>query len=43
MTGGHVNGILEAVKRHALAHFSSNHAVSFTPVLSTLPRNHKLK
>jgi hypothetical protein len=43
MAGGQVNDILEAVKRHALARFTSTYTVWFAPSPSTSPRNHKLE
>jgi hypothetical protein len=43
MTGGQVNNILEAVKRHALARFTSTYTVWFAPSPSASPRNHKLE
>jgi hypothetical protein len=43
MTGGQVNDILEAVKRHALARFTSSYTVWFAPSPSASPRKHKLE
>ena len=43
MSGGQVNDILEAVKRHALARFTSNYTVWFAPSPSASPRQHKLE
>ena len=38
MTGGETHDILEQVKRHALARFSSNYTVGFVPAPSGAPR-----
>lgn len=43
MTGSQVNDILGAVKRHALARFTSSYTVWFAPLPSVSPRNHKLE
>lgn len=43
MTGGETDGVLERVKRHALARFSSSYTVGFVPSASDSPRDHKLK
>src|SRR5262249_46152592 len=43
MTGREVNDILGAVKRHALARFTSTYTVWFAPSPSASPRNHKLE
>jgi len=43
MTGGHVNEILGAVKRHALARFTSSYTVWFAPSPSASPKQHKLE
>jgi hypothetical protein len=43
MTGGETDGILERVKRHTLARFSSSYAVGFVPLPSGAPREHKLQ
>ena len=43
MTGGETEGILERVKRHALARFSSNYTVGFVPSPSDSPREHTLE
>jgi len=43
MTGDEVNGILQAVKRHALARFTSSYTVWFAPTPSESPRKHKLE
>jgi hypothetical protein len=43
MTGGETDDILERVKKHALAHFSSNYTVGFVPSPSGSPREHKLE
>jgi hypothetical protein len=43
MTGGEVNGILDIVKRHALAHFRSSYTIGFVPSPSTGPREHTLE
>jgi len=43
MTGGETDDILERVKKHALARFSSNYTVGFVPSPSGAPREHKLE
>ncbi len=43
MTGGETEGILERLKSHALARFSSTYTVGFVPSPSDSPREHKLK
>lgn len=43
MTGAETDGILERVKRHALARFSSTYTVGFVPPPSDSPREHKLQ
>ena len=43
MTGGELNDILEAVKRHALARFTSTYTVWFAPSSAASPRKHKLE
>jgi hypothetical protein len=43
MTGGETQDIVERVKRHALARFSSNYTVGFVPSPSASPREHKLE
>jgi len=43
MTGGQVNDILDAVKTHALARFTSSYTVWFAPSPSASPRKHKLE
>jgi hypothetical protein len=43
MTGSQVNDILETVKRHALARFSTSYTVWFAPSPSGSPRKHKLE
>jgi hypothetical protein len=43
MTGGETGDILERVKKHALARFSSNYTVGFVPSPSDSPREHKLE
>jgi hypothetical protein len=43
MTGGETGDILERVKRHALARFSSTYTVGFVPPPSGAPREHKLE
>jgi hypothetical protein len=43
MTGGETHDILERVKKHALARFSSNYTVGFVPSPPDSPREHKLE
>jgi hypothetical protein len=43
MTGGETDDILERVKKHALARFSSSYTVGFVPSPSAPPRVHKLE
>jgi hypothetical protein len=43
MTGGETHDVLERVKKHALARFSSNYTVGFVPPPSDSPREHKLE
>jgi hypothetical protein len=43
MTGGEVNDILKAVKKHALARFSSTYILGFVPSPSGSLREHKLE
>jgi hypothetical protein len=43
MTGPQVNDILETVKRHALARFTSSYTLWFAPSPSGAPRKHKLE
>ena len=43
MTGGETDDVLERVKKHALARFSSNYTVGFVPSPSESPREHKLE
>ncbi len=43
MTGGEADDILERVKRHALARFSSSYSVGFVPSPSASRREHKLE
>lgn len=43
MTGSQVNDILETIKRHALARFTSSYTVWFAPSPSGSPRKHKLE
>lgn len=43
MTGSETDGILERVKKHALARFSSSYTVGFGPSPSGAPRKHKLE
>jgi hypothetical protein len=43
MTGGETDDILERIKKHALARFSSNYTVGFVPSPSGAPREHKLE
>ena len=43
MTGGETHDVLERVKKHALARFSSNYTVGFVPSPSGAPREHKLE
>ena len=43
MTGEETGDILERVKKHALARFSSNYTVGFVPSPSDWPREHKLE
>jgi hypothetical protein len=43
MTGEQVNERLEAVKRHALARFTSSYTVWFAPSPSASRRQHKLE
>jgi hypothetical protein len=43
MTGRQVSDILETVKRHALARFTSSYTVWFAPSPSGTPRKHKLE
>ena len=43
MTGGETHDVLERVKKHALARFSSNYTVGFVPSPSSAPHEHKLE
>ncbi len=43
MTGGQLTDIIQAVKKSALARFSSIYTVGFTPSSSNSPRKHKLE
>lgn len=43
MTGAETDDVLERVKKHALARFSSNYTVGFIPSPSGVPREHKLE
>lgn len=43
MTGDETYDVLERVKRHALARFSSSFTVGFVPSPSGTPREHKLE
>jgi hypothetical protein len=43
MTGGETDDVLERVKKHALARFSSNYAIGFVPAPSGVPREHQLE
>jgi hypothetical protein len=43
MTGRETEDVLERVKRHALARFSSTYLVGFVPAKSDTPREHKLE
>ena len=43
MTGGETDDILERIKKHALARFSSTYTVGFVPTPSDSPREHKLE
>jgi hypothetical protein len=43
MTGPQVNHILETVKSHALARFTSSYTLWFAPSPSGAPRKHKLE
>ena len=43
MTGAETDSILERVKKHALARFSSTYTVGFVPSSSGTPREHKLE
>jgi hypothetical protein len=43
MTAGETYDILERVKRHALARFTSSYTVGFAPPPSGTPREHKLE
>lgn len=43
MTGGETHDVLERVKKHVLARFSSNYTVGFVPSPSDSPREHKLE
>jgi hypothetical protein len=43
MTGAETDDILERVKKHALARFSSSYTIGFVPSLSGAPREHKLE
>ncbi|HKA00563.1 MAG TPA: hypothetical protein VKE70_28825 [Candidatus Solibacter sp.] len=43
MTGGETEEILERIKKHALARFSSTYMVGFVPPPSGAPREHKLE
>jgi hypothetical protein len=43
MTGGETDDIMERVKKHALARFSSSYTVGFVPSPSGAPREHKLE
>jgi hypothetical protein len=42
MTGGETHDVLERVKKHALARFSSSYTIGFVPSPSGAPREHKL-
>lgn len=43
MTGAETSDVLERVKRHALARFSSTYTIGFVPSPSSAPREHKLE
>jgi hypothetical protein len=43
MNGGEAHDVLERVKKHALARFSSNYTVGFIPPPSDSPRQHALE
>ena len=43
MTGGETLRVLERVKRHSLARFSSNYVVGFVPSPSSTPHEHNLE
>ena len=43
MAGGETDDVLERVKKHALARFSSDYIVGFVPSPSDSPREHKLE
>jgi hypothetical protein len=43
MTGAETDDILQRVKKHALARFSSSYTVGFVPSPSSSPRAHKLE
>jgi hypothetical protein len=43
MTGSETHDVLERVKRHALARFSSTYTVGFVPSPSGAPRQHELE
>ncbi len=43
MTGSETQDVLERVKRHALARFSSNYTLGFVPSPSSTPREHRLE
>jgi hypothetical protein len=43
MTGGEADDILERVKKHTLARFSSTYTVGFVPMQSDSPREHRLE
>jgi len=43
MTGRETEDVLERIKKHALARFSSTYLVGFVPAKSDTPREHKLE
>jgi hypothetical protein len=43
MTAREADDVLERVKKHALARFSSNYNVGFVPLPSDSPREHRLE
>lgn len=43
MTGRETDDVLQRVKKHALARFSSNYTVGFIPTPSDSPRQHNLE
>jgi hypothetical protein len=43
MNGGETRDVLDRVKQHALARFSSNYTIGFVPSESGAPREHKLE